>query len=393
MNAPGHGKTYADHPKMREKFRRPTFAVGGFHAPAKALAPTKGKKVFMTEDECLELENEGIDPAQYIQSQIKAGTSSLDLGHMKLKHIPDDILGFGEGLTKLTARKNGLLDLPPDFGVLCALSHLDLQCNRLQFIPSSIAMLEHLVHLDLSNNQLRSLPDELEDLVSLQSAFLDFNYLESFPAVLLKIKTLQRLYVIENAGIASFPPIESFANVGKLLIHMDNTPELAAQWDVLKSSLPTITLQWNKIWPDKVMDGLFIGSLRAAQNASVFSGLSITNVVTCGRNLHTNIPSGVKQLVLDVDDNDDEKLNAHFHKAIAFMLEGMKANPPGNVLVHCFAGVSRSATIVIAFLMHEQRKTFSEAMTFVREQRPAINPNQNFCRQLQDWESECLQNA
>jgi len=41
----------------------------------------------------------------------------------------------------------------------------------------------------------------------------------------------------------------------------------------------------------------------------------------------------------------------HFPQAIAFIKEGMQQG--GGVLVHCFAGVSRSASCVIAFMMVE----------------------------------------
>jgi protein-tyrosine phosphatase len=55
--------------------------------------------------------------------------------------------------------------------------------------------------------------------------------------------------------------------------------------------------------------------------------------------------------------------------------------------VHCFAGVSRSATIVIAYLMQELGKGMLEAMKFVKRRRPVVSPNFGFQRQLMDFES------
>lgn len=54
----------------------------------------------------------------------------------------------------------------------------------------------------------------------------------------------------------------------------------------------------------------------------------------------------------------------------------------GCVLVHCFAGVSRSATIVIAYLMQEFGMGYTEATQYVRKQRYFINPNEGFKKQL-----------
>ncbi len=68
------------------------------------------------------------------------------------------------------------------------------------------------------------------------------------------------------------------------------------------------------------------------------------------------------------------------------MKEAMHAEGGGAVLVHCYAGVSRSASCVIAFLMQECGLTFLEAMTYVRKKRPIVFPNFGFQRQLMDFE-------
>jgi protein-tyrosine phosphatase len=57
-------------------------------------------------------------------------------------------------------------------------------------------------------------------------------------------------------------------------------------------------------------------------------------------------------------------------------------NKGGKVLVHCFAGVSRSATIVIAYMMQEHGMNYHSAFKFVKSKRPFINPNEGFRTQL-----------
>lgn len=52
------------------------------------------------------------------------------------------------------------------------------------------------------------------------------------------------------------------------------------------------------------------------------------------------------------------------------------------VLVNCFAGVSRSATIVIAYLMYKNKWGFEDAFSFVKSKRNIINPNYGFVCQL-----------
>ena len=52
------------------------------------------------------------------------------------------------------------------------------------------------------------------------------------------------------------------------------------------------------------------------------------------------------------------------------------------VLVNCFAGVSRSATVVIAYLMYKNKWTIQEAIAFVKSKRRIIKPNSGFICQL-----------
>lgn len=54
--------------------------------------------------------------------------------------------------------------------------------------------------------------------------------------------------------------------------------------------------------------------------------------------------------------------------------------------MHCVAGVSRSATICIAYLMRYHRISLLQAYLFVKSKRPVIRPNNGFFRQLIDFE-------
>ena len=75
-------------------------------------------------------------------------------------------------------------------------------------------------------------------------------------------------------------------------------------------------------------------------------------------------------------DHVRENIECVFYDAIDFFEEAKKEG--GKVYVHCVQGVSRSATIVISYLMFTRKMTFHDAFSYVRERRGIINPNTGF---------------
>lgn len=68
--------------------------------------------------------------------------------------------------------------------------------------------------------------------------------------------------------------------------------------------------------------------------------------------------------------------------SITFVLHVLQ---DGVVLVHCNAGVSRSASVVIGFLMSQEKMSFDEAFSTVKTARPSIQPNPGFMNQLKKY--------
>lgn len=52
------------------------------------------------------------------------------------------------------------------------------------------------------------------------------------------------------------------------------------------------------------------------------------------------------------------------------------------------AGMSRSATIVIAYLMKTRGMSFQDALALVKARRPIVRPNEKFVKQLKDFEMQ-----
>jgi protein-tyrosine phosphatase len=91
-------------------------------------------------------------------------------------------------------------------------------------------------------------------------------------------------------------------------------------------------------------------------------------------------PTNFKYKVLSVGDAPSEDISKHFLSSIDFIKEAIASE--GTVYVHCWQGMSRSATIVLAYVMKEKGLTFDQAYTLVQQARPMIRPNDGFVKQL-----------
>lgn len=91
---------------------------------------------------------------------------------------------------------------------------------------------------------------------------------------------------------------------------------------------------------------------------------------------------------IPVDDNCSHNLAQFFPKAIAF-IERARSQHAG-VLVHCWAGISRSVTICLAYLMYSLRCTLEEAFDRLLKQNGTIAPNFHFMEALTRWERELI---
>lgn len=97
------------------------------------------------------------------------------------------------------------------------------------------------------------------------------------------------------------------------------------------------------------------------------------------------LPPDIRRLSIDLQDDQKEQIYGFFNTSYYFIDSNLHST---NVLVHCMAGVSRSATLVIAYLMRKYRMHLEKAKTLVMEKRPFINPNPGFIRQLEFYDKE-----
>lgn len=131
---------------------------------------------------------------------------------------------------------------------------------------------------------------------------------------------------------------------------------------------------------------LFLGDLWNANNIEFLKANNI-NVIVCVAKDIVFKPEIVENTTIDkydMEDTLDYDISIHLDDITElinhYIIKGK------TVLVNCMAGVSRSATITIAYLMRYENMILKEALQFVKERRPIISPNKNFLFKLSDYE-------
>jgi hypothetical protein len=134
---------------------------------------------------------------------------------------------------------------------------------------------------------------------------------------------------------------------------------------------------------------LFLGGSWFSESVEFMRVNHIDAVLVCGYELTRPFLTTLQYKQLLLDDVDDAPLSLMLPGAIEFIHEHLVVNKR-NVLVHCRMGISRSASIVIAYLIMRKRFTFNQAFHHVKSKRSKIAPNAGFLRLLKTLEPSGL---
>lgn len=140
--------------------------------------------------------------------------------------------------------------------------------------------------------------------------------------------------------------------------------------------------------PVEILPYLFLGSCSHSSDLQGLQACGITAVLNVSASCPNHFEDLFRYKSIPVEDNQMVDISAWFQEAIGF-IDSVKNNG-GRVLVHCQAGISRSATICLAYLIQSHRVRLDEAFDFVKQRRGVISPNFSFMGQLLQFETQVL---
>lgn len=142
----------------------------------------------------------------------------------------------------------------------------------------------------------------------------------------------------------------------------------------------------------RITENLYLGARPGREHIDTLKEAGITHVVSClserDRAKVDFLHEDFRPLFVPIHDGMHEDISAAFPALFAFVARGRALHAEAKLLIHCEAGVSRSATMAIALLMQSSRTRFFDTFQQVRAKRVGILPNIGFASQLQRLEFE-----
>ena len=153
------------------------------------------------------------------------------------------------------------------------------------------------------------------------------------------------------------------------------------------------TIQPNIGGVSQVFPFLWLGSkINAFDKQLLFGMKEIPNKVDLVINVSKDINNkfihnkvnSIEHIRIPVNDDTKEEISVYFELVYQYIENARKKNKI--VFIHCHMGISRSPTLVIAYIMKYLRMSFTMAFQYLEKIRPIIEPNIGFIYQLEKYQ-------
>lgn len=133
-----------------------------------------------------------------------------------------------------------------------------------------------------------------------------------------------------------------------------------------------------------IIDNIYLGSAFNASNLLQLNNQNIkciVNVTSEISNYYENYNEGFEYYNYNVLDSNMDSINSVFEP----VMDVLEKNKDKNILVHCFMGSSRSAVIVLLYLIKVKNFSFDYALEYLKKKRKIVNINTTFFEELKNY--------
>ncbi|NXS26829.1 DS22A phosphatase, partial [Pomatostomus ruficeps] len=136
-----------------------------------------------------------------------------------------------------------------------------------------------------------------------------------------------------------------------------------------------------------IVTGLYLGNIRDSEDHENLLRNGITHILSV-HNRAEPVLEDMTYLCISASDSSSQNLQERLRGCTAAPSRGGRGR--GGCLVHCLAGVSRSTTLVVAYLMTVTELGWESCLAATKAARPYVSPNAGFLQQLRDYERTLL---
>ncbi|XP_050435869.1 dual specificity protein phosphatase Mpk3 [Adelges cooleyi] len=176
---------------------------------------------------------------------------------------------------------------------------------------------------------------------------------------------------------------------------LSTSPESSGGSDIdslsdVDSSSSILGFDDDRDFPVEILPDLFLGNATNSEDLEWLKKHRIEYILNVTSDLPNTFEEqgSIKYMQIPISDHIGQNLAGFFPQAIEFIDNG-RAQKKG-VLVHCLAGISRSVTVMLAYLMAHRQLSLNEAYNMVLKRKANIDPNFHFMQQLHSFEKQLL---
>eukprot|EP00164_Ancoracysta_twista_P000371 GFYU01000509.1.p1 GENE.GFYU01000509.1~~GFYU01000509.1.p1 ORF type:complete len:255 (-),score=53.71 GFYU01000509.1:147-911(-) len=140
----------------------------------------------------------------------------------------------------------------------------------------------------------------------------------------------------------------------------------------------------------QITDRIFLGDVKDAHHLEGLKKANIGHIVTIIQGVYPSFPDEFEYKHVNALDVEWEDLSQFFDEVVAYFHKVHSSDSKKNILVHCMRGASRSATVLIAYLMKHENYTLQSALSLLQGKRSIVNPNARFYNLLERYEQQLL---
>ena len=130
----------------------------------------------------------------------------------------------------------------------------------------------------------------------------------------------------------------------------------------------------------EIFNNLWITCGGTAREYDFLRENEITHILNCAEEEPMNYPKDMTIIHIPMTDDEDDNAISQIIQGAQILAVWMNAD--ANTIVHCKAGISRSVTVVLAWMIIYKEYTFNNAYKFVQGKRNFINPNDYYRKLL-----------